>query len=243
MVYHTQIANYFFEKHLGKKYREGNIKAWGEHHIQIGWSSPEIKEWCTNEWVPFKYRLPTDKQKVIDNQSIETFLDVTEKIFKHEIEVREEGNRLQKIFDDLEGEMLTDFNVEYIDLKGKDFYTDVHWFKSAIKIIFKGIIERKMHNKVTIRAKSSKNHDYIEIYIVHDESYSDRKLNAFQQETEDGDFEKLKNMLTSLCDWSIESKWDDGSYRINYLYPEGTNPTDKIDYTPKGFTHIMRFYK
>ncbi len=60
----------------------------------------------------------------------------------------------------------------------------------------------------------------------------------------DGDFGDIKEWLTNLCDWSIESSFEDKNYRVNYLRSDqNIAEIELLDYIPKGFTHILRFYK
>ena len=44
------------------------------------------------------------------------------------------------------------------------------------------------------------------------------------------------------CDWSIESDFEDTSYRVNYLKSSNVKDIEKLEYKPSGFTHILRFY-
>ena len=64
-----------------------------------------------------------------------------------------------------------------------------------------------------------------------------------KKETENGNFQIISSSLFSLCDWSIESKLSDGDYRINYLNNTNDITTEKLNDSPEGFTHILRFYK
>jgi len=62
------------------------------------------------------------------------------------------------------------------------------------------------------------------------------------EEIRNGDFAGIKDNLTNLCDWSIESSFEDENYRVNYLKPSSIKEIEKLEYKPQGFTHILRFY-
>ena len=69
-------------------------------------------------------------------------------------------------------------------------------------------------------------------------SIFDDKLNLKR-----GDFSTIKEMLLNLCDWSVESEFKEGKYRINYLVSnEDTQAYEKISFAD-GFKHILTFYK
>ena len=62
-------------------------------------------------------------------------------------------------------------------------------------------------------------------------------------ETENGDFADIKESLTNLCDWSIESHCEDGNFRVNYLHSNNVKDIEPLEKEPIGFTHILRFYR
>ena len=58
-----------------------------------------------------------------------------------------------------------------------------------------------------------------------------------------GNFGDICKYLKNLCDWSIESKFAEGFYRINYLTSDvDAKPHEKLE-TAIGFKHILTFYK
>ena len=80
--------------------------------------------------------------------------------------------------------------------------------------------------------------------ILHHDSFAvgksifSEKLNLIS-----GDMSIIKNRLINLCDWSVESKFTEGAYRINYLVSSkdivAYERIDEVD----GFKYILTFYK
>ncbi len=239
---HAKISNFLINDKLGEKNSKGYINRWGEYGIEIGWSSPELKLWCENGNKPFKYELEEKYRKEINGESISTFGNVCMDIFKHEIEIKTDKNRLQKLCRGIVTQQLGfDFKVDYENLQGKDFFTDVQWLKSALNKIFEGIKKVTTHPNVLIKGIDKDN--MFEIQIIHIGSIPKKTLSQLLERREKGDFGSIANELCSLCDWSVEAKCEDGNYRINYLKPKDVEDFELLDYEPRGFTHIMRFYK
>jgi hypothetical protein len=69
-------------------------------------------------------------------------------------------------------------------------------------------------------------------------SILDDKLNLKR-----GDFSSIKDMLRNLCDWSIESEFAEGAYRINYLVSDNDKPAYEKIMSADGFKHLLTFYK
>ena len=64
------------------------------------------------------------------------------------------------------------------------------------------------------------------------------------KEVESGNFQSIKHLLANLCDWSIESSFNEKYYKINYLRSDKDMPEiEFLDYEPDGFTYKLRFYK
>jgi len=238
---HAKIVSFLFSKKLGTPNLENNRnKAWGMNQIEFGWSSPELREWTKEGNSPFSYVLNEKYRKKIDGKSIDRFSDIVE-IFKNEIEIRSDNNQLKKLFISKQKEYLGfDFNVEFINLEGVDFYTDVQHLDFGLNEIFKEIQKRKVFPKVSIEAIKKIDEGFIELYITHIDSFPHKTKEEMIKEVEDGDFSKIKEKFTSICDWSIASKLSDGNYKINYL--GGEKPFDNFE-EPKGFTYILKFYK
>lgn len=94
--------------------------------------------------------------------------------------------------------------------------------------------------------------EYYEIHILHKNSYADIDLSNEKLRT--GTYSKLKKSLRSLCDFSIESRFLDGSKkpvnkRLVFLDKDSEYSDDStfrvMDCTeePTGFDHIFKFYK
>lgn len=222
---------------------------WGEYRMRYGWKSKELSNWAKENPAidPFEFPLPIKSIISKRNRDIEIskFGDVI-RIFKDEIEIRPEESALYNLFADLRRKYLgLDFRVVINDnLKGKQFYTDVHDFKRALSKIFREISVRTMHPNVTISANNFPQYGYTIIEILHHESYCiDKSSEEIIKEIYDGDFADIIKYLENLCDWSIESTFNDGSFRINYLSSSVSDlPKEPID-SAEGFKHIFKFYK
>lgn len=250
---HGKIYAFLFATDLGTKKRaeksKSNNSGWGDSGLTFGWSSPELKDWCLDVSKnpkgnnPFEYQLEEKHQKEINEKSITTFFDVCMHVFKHEIEVRSEVNQLYKVFIEMKKSLNDTFNTS-IDkqLKGQDFYTDVQWLKGGINTIFDEIKKRSQFNSVDIELKTD-THEFVEVSITQNGSESNKDSKKLALEINDGDFKTISERFCSLCDWSIEAKCLDGNYRINFLRDKNIQEIEKLDYEPKGFAHILRFYK
>lgn len=237
----AKISRFLLNEKLGQKDEKGYDIAWGEYNVKIGWSSPEIKEWCVNNKSPFEYRLPEEKTFEVGKKTISTFNDAIE-VFKNEIEIRTDNNRLEKLFRSIVAEQLKfDFKVKYKNLKGKDFYTDVQWLRSALKKIFEEIKKRTTHPNIIIYGVDKS--DFLEILIIQLKSEPGKTSKELLKRKYEGTFGTIANELCSLCDWSVAANCVDGNYKINYLKSNDIEDIEPIDCQPKGFTHILRFYK
>ena len=83
----------------------------------------------------------------------------------------------------------------------------------------------------------------IEIKIVQIDSISNKSASDLLKEIDDGDFADIKESLKNLCDWSIESSFEDENFRVNFLHSNNVKDIEILETKPKGFTHILRFYK
>jgi len=219
-------------------------KAWcKDTGLDLGWSNLDgLKEYCNNGGKPFEFVLK--KTINLEDETITTFKELVNR-FKRKIEVRNDGNMLKYIFVNFRKELKKEAIKLKIcqSLEGVDFYTDVEKFQSALGLIFDGIIDKK-DNSDTVEIKLKKPHpEYIEIYIIHQNSSSNRTKEEMREEINDGDFKEIKENLTNLCDWSIEDSFEEKSYRVNYLKSNNIKDTEDLNYKPDGFTHLLRFYK
>jgi len=80
--------------------------------------------------------------------------------------------------------------------------------------------------------------------ILHKNSFNDGK--SFEDrkfQLKSGDFAEVSKYLKNLCDWSIESRFLEGNYRINFLSSEKEQTLiEKIEKSD-GFKHVFKFYK
>ncbi len=165
-------------------------------------------------------------------------------MFKNEIEVRDENSALLNLILQKHDYYLISFSApKVINLENKTFYTDIQWLSKALDLIFKGIQDRPQHPFVEYFVTEN-NSEKIVLNILHKESFKkgtpicDEKLNLTR-----GDFGPIKDYLTNLCDWSIESEFAEGAYRINYLVSDREIPAHEKIHSAEGFKHILTFYK
>lgn len=246
---HAKISSFLFNEKLGEKYFDNKTvfktHSWGEHRLEIGWSSPELKKFCSetkNE--PFYFPIPINKQINLGNKTLSFFYDIVD-VFKREIEFREENNQFSQLLLKLWTDVLTyDFELELENTDGISFYTDVQWISQGIKIIFESIRKRPHFNKVRIQADKNFIDGYIDIKIIHIDSpctrdFKDPKIRRIDT----GDFSSLSKNFENLCDWSVSAKFPDNNYYIiNYLVStEDQLYISQIE-NCSGFTHTLRFY-
>lgn len=250
---HGKIYAFLFATDLGTQERTDKSKSknsgWGDSDITFGWSSHELKDWCLDVSKnskgnnPFEYQLEEKHQKRVYDKNITKFYDICMHVFKHEIEIRSEIDRFYNIFVEISESLGSEFNINIDDkLCGQDFYTDVQWLKGGINTTFTEIKKRTKFKSIDIELKAD-THEYIEVSITQNDSESNKESEKLALEINDGDFKTISERFCSLCDWSIETKCLDGNYRINFLRDKNTQEIEKLDYEPKGFTHILRFYK
>lgn len=241
----AKIKAFLFSKELGNKKDKKYDYTWGDNKIKFGWSSPELKKWClqNTENIPFDFVLPEKNQSTIGEKNINHFKDITE-VFKHEIEVRSDNDALFHLFGEIAEMLEFKFDLAYTEenICGKDFYTDFHWLSKGIKKIFEEIKKQTAYTKIEINIKNN-NKEFFELYITQEGSFSNKDPQTLLNEVNSGDFADIKKYFSSLCDWSIATKYSDKSFRINYLKPKDIKDIEELNHEPKGFTHILRFYK
>lgn len=213
--------------------------------LSIGWSSLKgLREWCNDGNDPFKFQL--EKEYRVNNQTLKTFGEVIT-LFKQEIQVRRENNVLENIFIDIEERLDEEFEgvfeFELVKLKGKTFYTDVMVFKDVLHKIFEMIKLQPKHNKIKIMIEEDSNDSYYELKIIQEDSLSGKSAKDMLNIVNGGDFSSIKESLTNLCDFSIESSYENENYRINYLSSMNENDIEILEDKPQGFTYMLRFYR
>lgn len=199
-------------------------------NINIGWSSLiGLKEWCDSGKKAEDYKLP--KPIFIGRKQIAIFGEVID-LFKQEIEVRS-------------GYKITD--EANIDLSKREFYTDTEVLKNVLGKVFnmmKKQDDKDQKNHPREATVSDKEDGSVEIKITQIDSTSSRSAEElYERANIAGDISEIKKSLNNLCDWSIESSFKDEHFRVNFLHSNNVKDIEMLESKPKGFTHILRFYK
>jgi hypothetical protein len=237
-----KIYNFLFNKEIAKS-------GWGDinpkKRIYFGWSSPELLEACKNDISlnPEDFILPEQFQIQRSGKTLQKFKHIID-VFKNEIEVRDENSALLNLILQKHDNYLISFSAPQVsNLENKTFYTDIQWLSKALDLIFKGIQDRPQHQVVEYFVTEN-NSEKLILNILHKNSFKkgvsirDEKLNLTR-----GDFGPIKNYLMNLCDWSIESEFAEGAFRINYLVSDNEIPAYEKVMSAEGFKHILTFYK
>ncbi|MAD41908.1 MAG: hypothetical protein CL623_05900 [Arcobacter sp.] len=208
--------------------------------INIGWSSlDELNEYCDSGKNPFDFRL----KKAItlsDGTKIRKFEDIIN-LFKQEIQVRSDFKTLEKIFNTIGKHLPEDLILTKSKIEG-EFYIDVEKITIALNKIFDPIKKRKELKNILVKLTMPES-EYFELKIIHIDSLSTLNSKDLFKKVERGDFAGIKNNLTNLCDWSVEGSFENENFRINYLKSNNVKDIEKLENKPKGFTHVLRFYK
>jgi RNA-directed DNA polymerase len=245
-----KISNFLFNPNLGEEFNDDKgitrIHSWGIHKITIGWSSPEISEFCRNESkAPFNYLLPVEKQIKIDGKNVIRFFDVVD-IFKREIEIREDNDQFHQMLMKIWKDVLTyEFNLTFVGTKGISFFTDVQWINSAIRSIFDCMRKYTHHNEIEIVVTNNLNDNYIEVKFTQLGSICSRDVPVLLKRIKsgEGDLATIKNDLHNLCDWTIEGEFPGGnSYSIELLSFSPDIVVKSLPNNVNGFSHILKFY-
>jgi len=214
--------------------------------INIGWSSLDgLKEHCDSGENPFSFRLPNPIYH--DGEDLTTFEDIIN-LFKQEIEIRENFKNLKKIFDTQEEKLSTGrksiFKLDISTAKlGRQFYTDTQKFSSVLDKIFADMGTRKEYPNITVTTTELEDRS-IELKITQLDSNSSRSADELLDRAKvAGDIKEIKESLTNLCDWSVESCYDEQSFRVNFLHSNNVKEIVPLESKADGFTHILRFYK
>jgi len=220
-------------------------------NINIGWSSLDgLKQWCDDGENPFSFRLsnPVSYKVGFKTNKITTFEEVIN-LFKQEIEIRENFKNLSTIFINQQKKLDESFNLDLSTAKlNKQFYTDVEKFSNVLDKIFADMGTRKEYLNIKVSTTELEDRS-IELKITWviptqlDSSSSRSSKELLERVEEAGDIKEIKESLSNLCDWSVESNYEDESFRINFLHSNNVKDIVPLESKPKGFTHILRFYK
>lgn len=245
---HAKISNFLFNDKLGQKNEIGYHISWGEKRLKFGWSSPEVKVHM-NELgnSPFSCKIPDHVKELDKKHGLFYFKDYAE-IFKNEIEFREDSKNFKKIILELKkSELLNDFNIVGFDnLVGFSFFTDVHYVKEVIRIIFGEMFKKRPEFPNILTERMSDFHmGFHLIRITQKDSYVTREFSDNKISNPSGDLIKIIDSMRNLGDYSIMGRFGDGkNYRINYLtsskmpFIENLSNSQKVE----GFTHEFKFY-
>jgi RNA-directed DNA polymerase len=237
-----KVYHFLFNKDVSKK-------GWGDinpsKRIYFGWSSPELHEACRldSSLNPEDYILPAKYQIQRAGKTLQKFKHIID-VFKNEIEIRDEDPVLLNLILQKHDKFLSDFADPIIaNVDDKTFYTDVQWLGKALDMIFENIQSRSQHRQVSYSLIDERDDTFV-LEILHLDSFNtgksiyDEKLRLVK-----GNFGDITIYLKNLCDWSIESQFAEGYYRINYLTSDPkTKSYQKLE-TADGFKHILTFYK
>lgn len=215
-------------------------------HINIGWSSLKgLKEHCDAGKKAENFVLAQAIVCEIDfrRTRLTTFKDIVN-LFKQEIEIRENFRNLETLFTTYQEELGDTF---IFDLSGakltRQFYIDVEKFSGTLSKIFKEIKTRNEFPNILVTTQEIEEDRSIVLKITQIDSFSHCDAQGLLDEGKDGDFAEIKENLKNLCDWSVESSFGENAFRVNYLYSNNVKEIELLREKPKGFTHILRFYK
>ncbi len=214
--------------------------------INIGWSSLDaLKEWCDSGNKPASLTLkkPIYFEEDFEIIKLTKFKDVIN-IFKQEIEIRVDFNNLENLFANQIEVLGSNFNLDLSAAKlSRQFYTDVEKFSNVLDRIFADMGTRKEYANIEVITTELEDGS-IEIKITQIDSYSSRSATELLQRAKQaGDISEINNALTNLCDWSIESSFEGENFRVNFLHSNNVKDIEVLETKPRGFTHILRFYK
>ena len=234
------------ENFLTRDLSEGLKNYWGTHLIKFGWSNRELVNamQADTSLLPKNFQLPEYARKDVDGKLISSFGDVID-IFKKEIEVRGETNRLYNTIGWFSRRLAGDFNV-VIDqsLFQKTFYTDTQWFEKGISEIFDSIRSLTQYPNINVSAKDNPVDKTLTIEILQLESNC--KFKSFKDpkfQLQSGGFGNIFEAFKNLCDWSIETEFSEGHHRLNYLVSNKDLPFATNLVETSGFKHILTFYR
>ncbi|WP_121628764.1 hypothetical protein [Poseidonibacter antarcticus] len=194
----------------------------------LGWSSMDgLKNWCNAGNKPFDFK---DFKEIVN-------------VFKRKIEIRKD-TMLEDIFIQERKKLGRKYKVELIKLKGVTFYTDTEKLINVIKTIFSQMheVERHEYTNIIVEVLGDSTKEFIELKIMQLGAQAGSDAYVMLEEVQNGDFAGIKENLNNLCDWSIESSYEDKNYRVNYLTSNTSQNIEELNYKPNGFTHILRFY-
>ncbi|MDD4329874.1 MAG: ankyrin repeat domain-containing protein [Aliarcobacter sp.] len=214
--------------------------------INVGWSSLEgLKEHCNSGNNPFDFKLPKTIAYEVDFETItiNTFEGVIN-LFKQEIEIRDNFKNLENLFANKVDTLGENFHLDLSTAKlGRQFYTDTQKFSNVLDKIFYDMSTREKFPNIKVNTTELEDRS-IELKITQIDSSSSRSADELLERANiAGDISEIKQSLMNLCDWSIESSFEDENFRVNFLHSNNVKDIEILETKPLGFTHILRFYK
>lgn len=223
---------------------------WGMHRVKFGWSSPELKDAMlkTPEMIPENLFLPEYAQFILTSkrrgtQTIQKFKQIID-IFKNEIEIRDDSPVLEELLLEYHARHLRDFDIyEFENLSGKNFYIDVDYLHKAFELIFGNIAKRASEKKI-VGYRMEENDTTYQLTITNYGSFL-RNISMSHEKFSltKGDFGTISTRLNNLCDWSIETEFSEGRYRLNFLVTNPDTPAYEPIAKAEGFNYVFTFYK
>lgn len=224
------------------------VKGWGDYRVKFGWSSPELATALLGQpnLQPEEFLLPDYAQfqikKAQSVESIRKFRQVID-LFKNEIEFRDENDSFFEMILSMHDKYLHGFTIGEIgSLHNRSFFTDVPYLRRALVPVFENIQKRPHFPEVSYLIVDLGNR--FEFQIIHkDSTLRGVSLGSDKLKADRGDFGTVKELLTNLCDWSVESEFSEGAYRLNYLVSDVKVPPFEKIQNAKGFKYCFKFYK
>ncbi len=210
--------------------------------VSITWRSKELSDWCNANPTKSPFDFPIIPQTKIHGKRVARFSDIVA-LFKEEIEVRSGSNSLDQLINDaVEVNLMDqDFKV-HIDsrIKSLQFFTHVKRLRTGLRYLFAPFADRTEHKRITCSLQEISEHSF-SINILHNGSNCLYKVEEFSRRLDRGDLGEAIDSLRNLCDWAVEAKFADGTFRVNMLRygdEDVFNEIGKAD----GFKHILTFY-
>lgn len=110
---------------------------------------------------------------------------------------------------------------------------------------------RTEHREVIIESKKMTDLRLIELRIIHKNSFPKKDSNDNKFIHPSGDLLEIIKKLFNICDFEIESKFDDGYFKITYLRQDSKIifVNNKLQLSPlkqplnscQGFTYVLKF--
>ncbi len=229
---------------------------WSKYDITIGYNK-HVEDWMNKHPNEQPIAMPLDKFPAnlrpgpIERRTLSTFGDVVN-IFKSCIEFRD--NDLYVMALRLFKKKGFNINMEKLEtLKGKVFYTYTENIERALVQIQGNIYSRKDFPEIEIscQIKPGNQRDAIILEILQVGSFSNRSITDEKVLglEKNGTISTIVDLLTNLCDYSVESKFTDKdggikAFRIDYLVSDSS----KLLYHEipesdcKGYKTILTFY-